>query len=409
MAEPLRIAYVSADPGIPADGVKGASVHFRELGEALVREGLDLDAYVAREGTGQDRALPAKVIPAGRLGTGVEREVRQISGQRRLLDALSEGGSHDAVYERHSLFGFAGMAHARARGIPHILEVNAPLWNEAERYRELHLREGARGLCRDVLSGADRVLVVSRSLRDIVVGEGVPPGRVIVAPNGVNLPLFLRARPAPRPPALEGRPTMIFVGSLKPWHGVPFLLRAFRTLAERRDVGLWVVGDGPLREQAEEAARRLPGRIVVQGGVPHHEIPSLLRAADISVAPYPADAPDYFSPLKVVEALAAGCPLLASDTPCVREALGPVAPGALFEPDDVGSFVRVAERLLDDPGRRSDLSHAGREQILGMDTWARRASQIRELIRICSDERRASSRPASSTAAGSALAGEGAR
>ena len=76
----------------------------------------------------------------------------------------------------------------------------------------------------------------------------------------------------------------------------------------------------------------------------------LLAAADIVCAPYPSSAPSYFSPLKVVEGIAAGKPLLASRVPCVLgEMRGRELPG-LYAADDVEAFVAAAERVLADPG-----------------------------------------------------------
>ncbi|MGB3966655.1 MAG: glycosyltransferase family 4 protein, partial [Planctomycetota bacterium] len=148
------------------------------------------------------------------------------------------------------------------------------------------------------------------------------------------------------PAALRGRPTLLFAGSLKPWHGIPFLLRAFAALRAQRPVGLWIVGDGPERTAIEQAQRALPGDIVHEGAVPHDRMPGLLAAADVVVAPYPAAAPTYFSPLKVVEALAAGRPLLASRVGCVLQTLAGHDPLGLFEPDDVGDFIAATERVL---------------------------------------------------------------
>lgn len=340
------VAYVCADPGIPPDGDKGASVHFRSLAAAFAAIGVPLDVVMARDGdVGGLRPHRARTVPTPR-GAGAAGEVQQLGHAAAMLSALQATGPHAAVYERLSLFGLAGLAHAKAGGVPFVVEVNAPLWREAAAFRELHLPESARGVCLDVLRAADRVFAVSPSLAAELAAAGVPAKRLEVLGNGADLATFRRPPTIERPASLQGVPTLLFVGSLKPWHGIPFLLRAFAALRTVRRVGLWIVGDGPEREAIAAAQREWPGDIVHTGAVPHARIPSLLHAADLVVAPYPASAPSYFSPLKIVEALAAGRPLLASRVPCVLETLAGHAPMGLFAADDVADFVAAATRLL---------------------------------------------------------------
>jgi glycosyltransferase involved in cell wall biosynthesis len=197
-----------------------------------------------------------------------------------------------------------------------------------------------------VLRAASRVFAVSSSLAAELAADGVDGSRIEVLGNGAELAAFRASATGEKPLALRGRPTLLFAGSLKPWHGIPFLLRAFAALRAERPVGLWIVGDGPERDAVATARRAFPGDIVHEGAVPHERMPGIVRAADVVVAPYPAAAPGWFSPLKIVEALAAGRPLLASRVPCVLEAVAGHAPVGLFEPDDLADFVAAARRVL---------------------------------------------------------------
>ncbi|HZT56332.1 MAG TPA: hypothetical protein VFA35_08910, partial [Burkholderiaceae bacterium] len=109
-----RVAYLCADPGIPPDGSKGASVHFRAMAAALLRSGVDLDVFMTREGDASVFAPHrARVVPTPRA-RGVAGEVLQLGHSGALLEALAGAGPHVAVYERLSLFAAAGLAHARA-------------------------------------------------------------------------------------------------------------------------------------------------------------------------------------------------------------------------------------------------------------------------------------------------------
>ncbi|MBK8097480.1 MAG: glycosyltransferase [Planctomycetes bacterium] len=341
-----RVAYVCADAGIPPDGSKGASVHFRELAAAFARLGIDLDVFFAKAGDVQGlRPHRAHIVPTPRAA-GLAGELAQLGHANALLQALTTAGPHAAVYERSSLFGLAGLAHARALGVPFVVEVNAPLWREAAQFRGLQLTGTAQAVCLDVLRQADRVLAVSTALAEELATAGVPRARLQVFGNGADLRRFGNAGIAERPASLRGKPLLVFVGSLKPWHGVGFLLRAFAELRRQQPCGLWIVGDGPERDAVLAAAAALPDDIVHEGAVAHERIPGILRAANAVVAPYSATAPAYFSPLKVVEALAARRPLLAAAVPCVLDTLhGTPLPG-LFAADDVDAFVAAAQRVL---------------------------------------------------------------
>lgn len=348
---PFRLAYLCSDPGIAADGHKGASVHFRELARALRVQRVDgrevaLSPFMARGGPDAARGLPGLRVVGSAGGDGVERELRTFAASAAMLDALLESAPHDAVYERLALFGMAGLAYAKPRGLPHVVEVNAPLWEEAARYRSLGLPGTARAAALEVLHNASLVFVVSQALAAQLAALGIDRDKLHVMGNGVRLDAFDGAVPAPRPAPLRGKPVLLFVGSLKPWHGLEFLLEAFAACRTRRELGLWIVGDGPLRETVRAAAARFPGDVVVQGAVPHEDVPGILTAADVVVAPYGADAPEYFSPLKVVEAIAARRPLLASRTPSVIEACGDAPGVALHEPGDVLGFARALDALL---------------------------------------------------------------
>ncbi len=349
MSEAARIAYLCADPGIPPDSSKGASVHFRAMASALAQIGVALDVFMTRAGA-VDGFLPhrARVVPTPR-GAGIAGEILQMAHSSTVFEALSAAGPHTAIYERLSLFSAGGLAYARARQIPYVVEVNAPLWVEAAEFRSLHLAATAQALCIDVLRTADAVFAVSAALAAMLVEAGAPKDRVHVLGNGAHLQSFQNAKPTPRPKALQGKPVLLFAGSLKPWHGVEFLLQAFAALRKKRPCGLWIVGDGPTKDAVAAAAKAMPDDIVWEGPVPHERMPELLAAADAICAPYPAAAPAYFSPLKVVEGLAARRPLIGSRVPCVLGELGGRELPGLFDADSIPSFVAAAERVLADP------------------------------------------------------------
>src|SRR5262245_47686752 len=126
----IKVAYLCADRGIPIDGSKGAAVHFRELGRALVNERVAITALVARRDS-ESSSLPftVNVIKASAPSV-MRRELMGLAALPAWLQALDGLGHIDAIYERLSLFGLAGSVAARERNLPHFVEVNAPLLDE---------------------------------------------------------------------------------------------------------------------------------------------------------------------------------------------------------------------------------------------------------------------------------------
>jgi glycosyltransferase involved in cell wall biosynthesis len=188
---------------------------------------------------------------------------------------------------------------------------------------------------------------------------------------------FDRATPIAPPRVLQDAPMLLFSGSLKEWHGLEFLFDALEAYRERRTVTLRVVGDGPLGERVRSEARRRPDLVYADGAVPHEQIPGLLLGADILVAPYTGSSPAYFSPLKLVEAIAARRPILASRVPPVLEAVAGVPDVALFRPDDVDDFGRALDALLDRPTTRWSAVH---EQLRDGCCWTAKAREVLRLL-----------------------------
>jgi glycosyltransferase involved in cell wall biosynthesis len=121
-------------------------------------------------------------------------EVRRALYNQELLVQLRQRFEHDppdVVYERASLFGIAGLTFAREIGVPHLLELNAPLADEQQRYRQGGaLRELAETSEAWMLTGTDAVLAVSAPLAEQVVARGVERARVHVVANGVDTTRF---------------------------------------------------------------------------------------------------------------------------------------------------------------------------------------------------------------------------
>jgi glycosyltransferase involved in cell wall biosynthesis len=278
----------------------------------------------------------------------------------------------DLVYERYALWGRTATAWARANGVCSILEVNSPLPEEQTRHRVLVDRVAAIDVAYAATGQANVVICVSDRVAEWVRTLGAAsPDAVHTVPNGVDTRRFS--------PSVWRRDlptfTLGFVGTLKPWHGVEDLVRAFGILhAGDPSYRLLLVGDGPERARIDQviADLELDGAVELTGAVEPVDIPRQLTRMDLAVAPYPPLEGFYFSPLKIYEYLAAGLPVVASDVGTLPELLVPpdaAQVGVVYPAGSVHQLAAAVSRLRQDPTTRVRLSTEGRKAMVARHDW----------------------------------------
>jgi glycosyltransferase involved in cell wall biosynthesis len=369
-----RIAYVSADLGVPIFGRKGCSIHAQEVLTAMMRQGHKVDVFsTSTEGSppvGLEQ-LQVHSLPRPPKGDAAQREQAALAGNNLLLQKLKECAAFDLVYERYSLWSYAAMEFARDSGVPGLMEVNAPLIEEQAHYRVLVDRAGAERAATRAFTAAMALLAVSDEVAAWLEGFPVARGKIHVVPNGVRPERFPDSL-VPTKPAPKGVFTVGFVGTLKAWHGLAVLVEAFAGFHARfPQTRLLIVGDGPEREKisADLQARGLGDAALFTGAVAPEEVPGLLASMDVAVAPYPALEHFYFSPLKVYEYMAAGVPVVASAIGQLRDLIQPEVNGILVPPGDPGALAQAFERLIKEPSLRTRLGYEARKTVLAHYTW----------------------------------------
>lgn len=372
-----RIAYVCVDPGVPVFGTKGASVHVQEIIRAWRARGAEVHLYCVRTGDHlpADLAdLPVTCIKVkGSGGEAAAREAAQQEVSTRLADRIILDGA-DLVYERYSLFSTTlAQVHA-ATGAPGVLEVNAPLIEEQAEHRVLVDAAGAEQALRRQVHAAAGVACVAEPVADWVrtrVPDLAAPVKVSVVPNGVNTDRIQVAREE----LGSGREaTVVFVGTLKPWHGTDVLIDALSRRDERWR--LRIVGDGPQRAELEEQARRLQVPVEFVGAVAPEQIPDALTGAAVAVAPYPVlgeggadDQAHYFSPLKVFEYAAAGLPVVASAVGQLPRIVQHGRTGLLVPPSNPTALAQAIDSLVADPLWAAEIGDAARAEVVATRSW----------------------------------------
>lgn len=338
-----------------------------------------------------DRELPARQSEAG--GVEIRRCVAAAAepnllrrtevfaaGLDRLLDA--DAATLELCQFRDPWSGLPILTHPLRR-CPTVYEVNGlPSVELPARFpllgRDLvrRLRETER-FCWE---RADLVVTPGRTLAANLVALGVDAGKIAVVPNGADLrPLQARHPGAPRR-------YVTYVGALQPWQGVDTALRAFARILDL-DAHLVIVTAARHREAGP--LRRLARRLGVDSRTRWHHrvdqesVAAWLQHAELSLAPLAdcgRNVAQGCAPLKVVESLAAGTPVVASDLPVVREVVVDGVHGRLVPPDRPSALARAVRVLLEDPPLLSRMSEACRERVAAGLTWGHTDEEHRRLL-----------------------------
>jgi glycosyltransferase involved in cell wall biosynthesis len=272
------VLSVNQDAGISPGRAKGAAVHLKAMREAF-------------------------------CGLGAHCPVLDEPDDERLVRALERQlarGPIDLIYERYALGKSVAARFAARHGVPLVLEVNAPLADEQRRWRGGS--DEAEDARQDAIAMGEAcgVIAVSSDVADYAVGRGADAACVEVFPNGIDTKRFntgVRQSIARESLVPAGRFAIGFHGRLRPWHGFDLLVEVAVEMLERgHDIHLLVVGEGDF-----DALERLPeGRYTRIGWQPHEDIPRYVAAFDVLPLTYRPDVPCYFSPLKLMEAMACG-------------------------------------------------------------------------------------------------------
>jgi glycosyltransferase involved in cell wall biosynthesis len=211
---------------------------------------------------------------------------------------------------------------------------------------------------------ADLIITVTSSFRDILIGRGIDGGKIVVVTNGIDT---RQLTPGPASAALrhrlglEDKSVVSYIGTVGMAHGLQMILDAADRMRDRRrDVHFLIVGSGAeLQELRDQAAQRKLTNVTFVGRVAHAEVIEYWRLSDVTLVLL-KNTPLFRTviPSKIFEAMATGTPIITNVRGEVQIILEPLGCAEMIEPDDLPALVEAIERLLNDPGRRRELSAA---------------------------------------------------
>jgi len=182
------------------------------------------------------------------------------------------------------------------------------------------------------------------------------PGEYRIIPNGVDVDFYANAKPFPE--FRDGKVNILFVGRVEPRKGAMYLMKAYATIkAKRPDTRLIVVGRGPEIGDLRRFVRdQKVADVFFAGRVEEADKARFYKTADIFVAP--STGQESFG-IVLLEAMAAGCTVVASDIHGYKRVVQRNVSGLLVEPRDPDALAEALERLIADPALRQRLGDGG--------------------------------------------------
>jgi len=237
--------------------------------------------------------------------------------------------------------GYAALRTARRLGLPCVVGALGS---------DIHVRDGLNAwMTRRTICGIDALLTVSEAMRRGAIATfGARPERTFTIINGFNTAVF-HPRPQPQARARLGIPddarVVVYVGRFVEAKGMRELLAAFQSMAPQDPkLRLALVGDGVMREELGRLVQGsgLAERVLMPGGLPPEQVAEWICAADLLTLPSWSEG----YPNVVVEAIACGRPVVATDVGGTREIIGD-GNGILVEPRDAAALQRALRQALD--------------------------------------------------------------
>jgi glycosyltransferase involved in cell wall biosynthesis len=387
----VKILYLAPDP---ISAPKGASVRIALTLRTFSELGHEVETFTPPAvGTG-DASMTGGAGAAGSLD-GSANLLHRMLGFRAQAARWLAGRRADVVQFRSIWEGVPAIEWARRTGGLAIFELHGLPSVELPYHFPALPRYGTLDKViaeeRLVLGASDRVLVPSRTTARFAARLGVSPGRIAVVPNAVDCERFV---PPLEPPSDQPPQRIVYVGTFSPWQGLTTLLEALALLRGRGLVELHVVG--PMKSAwgrtLRDMIRRLRLRHAVHLSAPmaQADLLPVLHTAHVCVAPLVADARNTLQgccPIKLLEYMAAGRPILSTRIPPVDEILEHGVTAYLARPGSAAALADALAWLLDHPAEREALAKAARDAAVSRWTVpqfrARLDAVFRELVDGC--------------------------
>jgi glycosyltransferase involved in cell wall biosynthesis len=378
------LAYISFDI-VPAR--KGAAIHITAFSQALAAAfgAIELVTVSPTTNTVNSQEISPLVIQTMLPAVG-DTLIHRVLYFRRLLKRWLEGRKFDAIQFRSIYEGFPIAVNKQQYCDKLIFEVNGlPSIELKYRYpgvaedRELlHKLHSQEQIC---LEAADLIVTPSFITSSYLQTRGIPANKIRVIPNGVDLDVFTYTK-APLIPPIDKYTSeekcfqMLYFGTFSPWQGVNLAIEALGLINRDFPAFLTIIGQGRDYQIAilKNLASKLgiADKLTILEPVSQANLVKYIHSSDVILAPLTPNDRNLVQgccPLKVLEGMATGIPVIASDLPVVRE-LGQDAVDFLLVKSGSAKAIKDAVlRLINDTQLATEIPQNARQRIEQYYTW----------------------------------------
>jgi glycosyltransferase involved in cell wall biosynthesis len=289
------------------------------------------------------------------------------------------------VYEAHAVsgYGFPKTLEKQKIKKPFVHTIHGVLADEYEQAKKEgypsfrgrlanYLMHSLAKLEEETAHNATLIVTISNySLEKIQKHYQIEKSKVRIVPNGVDTEKFKPAsnsKESRREFGLSDEPCVLFVGSLIPRKGVPFLVEAARKIVkEKANTKFLIVGDGPLKNRLTASLEKsnLLSNFIFMGNLKDDKLPAVYNCADVFVLPSIQEGQG----IVLLEAQAAGKPVVAFDVGGINEAVRNGETGLLVKRGSTGELADALLKLLSDRSLKEKMGSNGRRFVSESFTW----------------------------------------
>ena len=374
----------------------GYTVRTHELVKAMMAAGIDVTVLTRpgypwdrpdRKGEPQNdattvdqvryvhRSSPAQGLPLDVYFDDAARAIADVA-KRQKVAAIHAASNH--------VNALPALLAARSLGIPFVYEMRG-LWelsraSKVPNYETTERFQIGFELEAFVAKNADRVYVISNALAKFIADWGVNPAKVAVLPNCIN-DGTIRAAEETQTIKITDAFTIGYAGAMVGYEGLDVLIDALAHLKARgQRVNVRLIGDGDMRTALEAltAERGLSDQVSFLGKLaPDRARAELAATHAVAIPRKPHHVCEIIPPLKLVEAMALGMPVIVPDLPVFCEEVKHEETGLLFKAGDPVALAGAIERLMNDSGLTAQLGTNARSYVAKARVWDRFAAQIK--------------------------------
>lgn len=287
----------------------------------------------------------------------------------------------DFIYERYNLFFVSGIWAKKITGLPLLLEINAPVYEERNKFDGIALKQLAKWSQYYCWKNTDYRLPVTRVLADMVIDATGIDDRIEVIHNGINDERFKITQTQEeikKELGLENKLVLGFTGFVRDWHGLEQVIDILKEQPDQR-LHLLLVGDGPARDFLASYAHRLDvhNQVTFTGIIDRDKVNYYINAFDIALQP--AVVP-YASPLKMFEYMYMSKLIVAPDNENIKEILEDGVNAVLFHHDDKSAFKQAVIKAITIENSQVIAKAAKKAIFKKAFLWDKNAQRI---IRLC--------------------------